>query len=119
MRIVAMVFGLMAAGAAQAGPFDGTYIPRGKGGSFWNCVYNGQEGGAIWIEDNWYHPIEDPVCRLTNPVQVRDMPAVLFDLECGDDNKAGNERVMFVRRPGGMFEVRSGWMVDWEKCAEN
>jgi len=117
MRTLILTAALLVGSAGQAGPFDGLYIPRGKGGTNWNCVYNGQEAGAIWIEDDWYHPIEDPLCRLTNPVQVRDMPAVLYDLVCDEYNAVANERVMFVRQADGMFEIRAGWMVDWEMCA--
>lgn len=115
---IAGVLASLGATSAIAGPFDGLYIPRGQAGDYWNCVYNGQEAGAIWIEDNWYHPIEDPLCRLSNPVEVRDMPAVLYDLVCDEGNQNANERVMFVRQADGLFEIRSNWMVDWEKCAE-
>lgn len=52
MRKYATVAALLVGTAGQAGPFDGHYIPRGQGGSCWNCVYNGQEAGAIWIEDD-------------------------------------------------------------------
>ncbi len=118
MRRAGWVLAVLCASGAGAGPFDGRYIPRGQGGSYWNCVYNGQEAGAIWIEDDWYHPIEDPLCRLTNPVQVRDMPAVLYDLVCDAGNEEANERVMFVRQPWGMFEIRAGRMIDWERCEQ-
>jgi hypothetical protein len=90
---------LIAGTVAQAAPLDGLHIPRGAGGTHWNCVCNGQEAGAIWIEDAWHHPIEDPLCRLTHPVQVRDMPAVLYDLDCGE-NDVADERPGDVRAAG-------------------
>ena len=122
MRIVALPVALpvalVAATTGQAGPFDGLYVPRGERGSYWDRVYNGQVAGAIWIEDDRYHPIEDPICELTNPVKIRNMPAVLYDLDCGEWNQDTLERVMFVQQDDGMFEIRAGWMVDWESCGE-
>lgn len=118
MRVARVALLVSVPVAAAAGPFDGLYVPHGQRGDHWTCVYNGQEAGAIWIEDDVYYDIENPVCRLTNPVEVRDMPAVLYDLVCEGGGEA-DERVMFVRQPWGMFEIRSGWMRDWERCEEN
>jgi hypothetical protein len=110
------VAAVLAASGAMAGPFDGLYVPHRQLGGSWNCVYNGREAGAVWIEDDVYHDIENPLCRLTNPVAVRDMPAVLYDLVCEGYGEPHFERVMFVRQPYGMFEIRAGRMVDWEQC---
>lgn len=46
------------------------------------------------------------------------MPAVLYDLECDEYSTQANERVIFVRQGDGMFQIRSGWMVYWERCEE-
>jgi hypothetical protein len=44
----------------------------------------------------------ESVCRMTNPVAVRDMPgAVLFDMQCAGEGEAWTERAFLQPAEGG------------------
>lgn len=45
-------------------------------------------------------------CPLTNPVQVRDMAAVLFDGQCAQVGGEWTMRLLILRPPDGGIDIR-------------
>ncbi|MFN3991313.1 MAG: hypothetical protein ACK4IU_00210 [Tabrizicola flagellatus] len=114
MRGIGAVFLLaVSAGAVAAGPFDGVYRPDGA--DSWDCRTVGSDGGALMIRDGQFHGVES-LCRLTNPVEVRGMSAVLYDAECDGEGESYSYRMMLMRVPEGLAMVQDGHVSLLERC---
>lgn len=102
------------AGAAGATPFDGLYQPAG---SAWSCHLEDlyMDGGAVGVMNGQLHGVES-VCDLTNPTPVRDMNAVLYDLQCMGEGEPYTRRVMLMRHQTGIFVIQNGFVADWRAC---
>jgi len=77
---------------AIATPYDGIYRPF-EGAS---CDVIGQDGGAIEIKDGIFIGVEVQ-CRMTRPVNVVDMDATLYTMQCSGEGQAWTERAMVMR----------------------
>ena len=115
MRMAAIFAALGLATSAAAGPFDGIYRPAGDWAAGWDCRTVGSDGGALAIRDGRFFGVEN-VCALTNPVQVRDMNAVLFDGECTGEGMTYSERLMLMAIPGGVAVIRDGSVSELRRC---
>ncbi|TRD22608.1 hypothetical protein FEV53_04115 [Palleronia caenipelagi] len=81
------------------------------------CVYEANSlESALRIADSRIDGV-DTTCRMTNPFDVRDMDAVLFDLVCESVEGEFTERAMFVQAAdGGLIVVWSGYAYKYERC---
>jgi len=100
---------------AHAQNFDGLYHPEGQRGWFCDLQSLGQEGGALGIQDNMLIGVEN-TCSLTNPVNVRDMDAVLYDLKCEAEGETSQERALIARSDTGVIILRDGFAAKWTLC---
>ncbi len=55
-------------------------------------------------------------CRMTNPVEVRDMDATLYDLVCVGEGMEWEERAMIMRSARGVVIIRRGYAQDFDRC---
>lgn len=93
--------GLVAAGSAWADTsgFDGRYkLNPGVPG----CVVGEGDviNAAFEISNGRFVSIETE-CRLTNPTNIRDMSAMLFDLTCSSEGTEWSDRIFLMKKDDG------------------
>ncbi len=81
-----------------------------------------EAGGAapIRIADGVLHGVESE-CRMTDPEEVRDMEAVLYDMDCtGEDDSSFTARAMFLKAAdGGLYLIWDGYAFKYEPCEKS
>ena len=109
------IIGLLLPGAAAAGAFDGLWRANPAA----ECVHTGADGGALKIKDDVLYGVGTE-CRMTLPVNVRDMDAVLFDMACRGTDMEWSDRAMFMHAAdGGLFLIWNGFAYKYEACDED
>lgn len=109
------VAALFAAGLAGAAEFDGLY----RAAPTVDCNIVGVEGGALKIEGDTFVGVE-VTCRMTRPVNVRDMGAQLFDMACEAGERAFTERAMLMHAAdGGLIMAWDGYAFKYDRCLED
>ncbi|WP_249138923.1 hypothetical protein [Actibacterium sp. MT2.3-13A] len=107
------VLGALAA-PGFAGGFDGVY----KQGPAWDCGLVGVDGGALMVRDGIFHGVEMQ-CRMENPVSVRGMDAVLYDMACSGEGSAWTARALFMTAAdGGLIMVWNGYAFQYDRCPD-
>ncbi len=104
--------------AVAEGRFDGMYRPAGDTYSPQQCdiEWINSDGGPLVIKGGKLHGVES-VCEMTNPVNVRDMDAVLFDMECWAEGSPFNYRAMLLRRGDtNLHVITDRWVWEWTAC---
>ncbi|WP_252946931.1 hypothetical protein [Oceanicola sp. 502str15] len=74
--------------------------------------------GFLRIEDGVFHGLSG-TCKMLNPVNVRDMNAQLFDMECegANPNFQWTERALFMEgAEGGLILAWNGYAFRYERC---
>lgn len=112
MRGAAVVLALLPAVAA-AGPFDGTYRQVANA----DCALVGVDGGALRIADGIFYGV-GVECRMTRPVNVLDMDASLYTMECSGEDEVWTERAMVMNAAegDGIIMVWDGYAFRYERC---
>jgi len=117
--IALMLAGGVLTGGAWADPsqFDGTYRinPDHQG-----CVVGEGDviGAAFRIADGQLTSIES-TCTLANPTNIRDMDAMLFDLECSGEGMEWSDRVFLMKKDdGSLLQVVDGMDFTYPPCTE-
>ncbi|MCX7286767.1 MAG: hypothetical protein NTW20_04220 [Rhodobacterales bacterium] len=98
-----------------AGPFDGLYRPDQPWAESWDCRTVGSDGGAVAIEGDMFKGVES-ACKLTNPVPVTGMDAMLYDAECAADGETVSYRLMLLRLPEGVAVIEDGAVSPLVSC---
>ena len=101
--------------SAAAGPFDGLYRPSEAWAEGWDCQSVGSDGGAISVQGDQFHGVEN-LCRLTNPVAVNGMSAVLYDAECSGEGETYAKRMMLMLVPDGLAVIEDGFVHTLARC---
>jgi len=103
--------------AAQERDFDGLYRPVGEAFEGWTCTEEtiGQDGGALAVKDGKFFGIES-ACELTNPVNIRDMNAGLFDAVCTGEGESYTYRLMLMKKPAGLIFAQDGFAFELVSC---
>lgn len=112
--VVFVAFGttICLAGGANAAGFDGLW----RSSPTTDCSVSGVEGGALRIEEGILYGVENQ-CRMTMPVDVRDMDAVLFDMACEGEGAAWTDRAMLMNGAnGGLILVWDGYAFAYDAC---
>jgi hypothetical protein len=100
------------AAPAMANPFDGLYKPSPTT----DCTVEGGDGGALRVKENVFHGIESQ-CRMTRPVNVRDMDGVLYDMICTGEGEEWTSRALFLRAAdGGLILAWNGYAFKYDRC---
>lgn len=94
------------------------FKPVGAATDTWSCNAEaiGQDGGALGVSSQQLIGI-DNTCTLANPVNIRDMDAVLYDATCTAEAETSTARVMIMPSPGGVYIIRDQLVFEWEMCA--
>jgi hypothetical protein len=98
-----------------ANPYDGVYKQTANA----ECALVGVDGGAVKIEDNIFYGVEVE-CRMTNPVDISDMEATLFEMQCSGDSETWTERAMLMpdAEDTGLYMIWSGYAFRYDRCEE-
>ena len=99
----------------SAGPWDGVYRQTANA----DCGLVGVDGGALKIEDGVFFGVESQ-CRMTRPVDVVDMDATLYTMECTGDGSQWTERAMVMRaaEDDGIIMVWDGYAFRYDRCPD-
>ena len=106
MRRVLAASVVLWAGSAGAGPFDGVYVahPDAQPANRAACA----DLAILIAEDRLRY--FDVTCTLANPVQIRDMDALLFDGQCALDGTPKAGRVLIRRMASGDLALVTPFM---------
>ena len=97
---------------AQTIDFSGVYHQ----GSAEACKRIGTDGGAIEIDGTTFRGVESE-CRMTRPVNVVNMDAMLFDMDCAGEGEEWEARAMFMNaNSGGLIMVWDGFAFEYDRC---
>jgi len=98
---------------AETLPWDGTYrLSEGA-----DCDRVGEEGGALRIGEGVLTGVESS-CRMTDPVDVLDLDATLYELECQGEGQSWTERAMLMKaaQGDGIFILWRGYAFRYDRC---
>lgn len=110
--VLGLVLSVSPAAAQDAARFDGLW----RASPTTDCSVVGGDGGALKIEGGVFHGAETS-CRMTKPVNVRDMEARLFDMVCAGEGTEFTERAMMMRAAdGGLILVWNGFAFKYDAC---
>lgn len=106
----------LVAGAATAEGFDGVYRQADNV----DCALIGVDGGAIEIRDGIFYGVENE-CRMTRPVNVNDMDAVLYTMECSGEDTVWRERAMLMHAADGdgVIMLWNGYAFVYDRCPQD
>lgn len=98
-----------------AGPFDGVYKQTANA----ECSLVGVDGGSLEIKDGIFYGVETE-CRMTRPVNVVDMDATLYTMQCTGDDTVWTERAMLMddKEADGLIMVWNGYAFRYDRCAD-
>lgn len=113
MSRIAALFVFCLAGPALAQSYDGVYRQAANS----DCALVGVDGGAVEIRDGIFYGVETE-CRMTRPVNVVNMDATLFTMQCSGDDQVWTERAMLMNKAGddGVIMVWDGFAFVYEAC---
>ncbi|SHH06532.1 hypothetical protein SAMN05444003_1911 [Cognatiyoonia sediminum] len=96
-----------------AGPFDGLYIQAANS----ECGLVGVDGGALEIRDGIFYGVEVQ-CRMTEPVNVNNMDAILYTMQCSGEGQTWFERAMLMKpaQGDGLIMVWDGYAFVYDAC---
>lgn len=101
---------------AMATPYDGTYRQNANA----ECGLVGVDGGSLKIEDGIFFGV-DMECRMTRPVQVVNMDATLYTMQCSGDEQVWSERAMVMddaEVDGGIIMLWNGYAFRYSRCPD-
>ena len=106
---------LMMPGWAFAGPYDGVY----KQTAHSECALIGVDGGSLKIEEGIFYGVEVE-CRLARPVDINEMNATIYHMECSGEGEAWTERAMIMHdaEMTGIYMIWDGYAFRYDRCEE-
>ncbi len=98
---------------ASAGPFDGVYKQAANA----DCANVGVDGGSLRIDKGIFYGVELE-CRMTRPVDVIDMDATLYTMQCVGEDQIWAERAMVMNNAAGngIIMVWDGYAFAYDRC---
>jgi hypothetical protein len=96
-----------------AGPFDGVYKQTANA----ECALVGVEGGALKIERNIFYGV-NVECRMANPVDIVNMDATLYDMQCSGEGETWTERAMLMTdaEGTGIYMIWNRYAFRYQRC---
>jgi len=104
------------AASVAASPYDGTYRQNANA----ECGLVGADGAALRIADGIFYGVEMQ-CRMTRPVDVVNMDATLYTMECSGPDQQWSERAMVMKAAGDagdIIMVWNGYAFKYSRCPE-
>ena len=113
MRLAAALCALALPNVAFAGPFDGVFKQVANA----DCGLVGVDGGALEIKDDIFYGVEMQ-CRMTRPVNVTDMDATLYTMQCSGGDQVWTERALLMqnKQKPGLIMVWNGYAFVYDQC---
>ncbi len=111
MRIAIIFLTFLITTSTIAGPFEGKY----RLDKNWSCTDIGMDGGSVAIHGNKLYGVES-LCTMKNPTRVRDMGAILYDLDCWGEGEQWKSRIMLMKTKGGLLHISKGYASIWLRC---
>ena len=107
--------------ALWATPYDGVYKQAANA----ECALVGVDGGAIEVRDGIFYGVEAE-CRMTRPVDVLEMDATLYTMQCSGEDQVWTERAMLMKpaadpetgEKSGLIMIWDGFAFVYEGCSE-
>jgi hypothetical protein len=118
MNMTDLKFGLWLAilpATVFANPYDGVYKQTANA----ECGLIGVDGGSLKIEDNIFYGVEVE-CLMTNPVDVDQMDATLYEMQCSGEGETWAERAMLMpdAENTGIYMIWSGYAFRYDQCED-
>lgn len=109
------IFAILLPNLAFADQFDGVY----KQTTHSECALIGVDGGALEIKDGIFHGVEMQ-CRMVNPVDITDMTAIIYQMECSGAGQTWTERSILMDDADatGIIMVWNGYAFRYERCGD-
>jgi hypothetical protein len=100
---------------AGATPYDGTYRQAANA----ECGLVGVDGASIKIDDGIFYGV-GMQCLMARPVNVVDMDATLYTMECSGGGDVRSERAMVMDGPGdqSIFVIWNGYVFRYSRCPD-
>lgn len=107
--------GLAFTAIAHAGPYDGVYKQTVNA----ECALVGADGGSLKISENIFYGVEVE-CRMTKPVDINDMDATIYTMECSGEGSTWDERAILMNDSSGegIYMIWDGYTFRYERCEE-
>lgn len=101
--------------AANAGPFDGVYKQTANA----ECSLVGVDGGSLKIAESIFYGVEVE-CRMVRPVDINDMNATIYHMECSGEGQTWTERAMLMNdaEGSGIYMIWNGYAFRYDRCEE-
>lgn len=114
-RLTFAIASLALPGLVNAGPYDGVYKQTENA----DCGLVGVDGGALEIKDSIFYGVEVQ-CRMTRPVNVVNMDATLYTMQCSGEDQSWAERAMMMMpaEGEGLIMVWNGYAFVYDRCEE-
>ncbi len=102
-------------GLAMAGPWDGVYRQAANA----ECALVGVDGGSLRIDAGVFYGV-GMECQMTRPVDVLDMDATLYTMECSGDGQQWTERAMLMKdaQGDGIIMIWNGYAFRYDRCPD-
>ncbi len=115
MTIRWAVFCLISPFTAYAGPYDGVYKQTANA----ECALVGVDGGSLKIEGGIFYGVEVE-CRMSNPVDINDMDATIYTMECTGEGQTWNERAIMMGDAAdeGIYMIWDGYAFRYDRCKD-
>ena len=96
-----------------ASPYDGIYRQSANA----ECALIGADGGSLEIREGIFYGVEVE-CRMTRPVNVVDMDATLYTMQCSGDGQSWTERAMLMQNAedDGIMMIWDGYAFVYSRC---
>lgn len=113
-RTLAAVFCVFAVPViAVSGPYDGVFKQVANA----DCGLVGVDGGSVEIKNEIFRGVEVD-CDMTSPVNVVNMDATLYTMNCSGGDQVWSERAMLMRNKetDGLIMVWNGYAFAYDAC---
>lgn len=112
-KIVSILTATVYSAQALAGPFDGVYRQT----TISDCGLIGVDGGSLEIRDGIFYGVEME-CRMTRPVDVIDMDAILYTMRCIGEEDQWSERALLMNsaEDDGIIMLWDGYAFRYDRC---
>lgn len=109
--VVAVVVPIM----GSAGPYDGVYKTTANA----ECALVGVDGGSLKIEGNIFYGV-DVQCRMSRPVDINDMDATIYTMECSGEDQSWSERAILMNDADktGLYMIWDGYAFRYDRCKD-
>lgn len=110
---ISVIFGIFLPGITAAGPYDGVFKQNANA----ECALVGVDGGSLKIEENIFYGVEVE-CRMTLPVDINDMDATIYTMECSGEGQTWTERAILMNdaEKDGVLMIWDGYAFRYDRC---